>query len=97
MDKSRTDAKYSIICLLTRYTVLSTGTFNATVLARNAIALHVGATGTANTSAPTTVEVIFQETATTTYGEVGSSTVPLIFHLTPVLTGSTLSTIMSSL
>lgn len=97
MNKDRTDAKYSIICLLTRYTVLSTGTFNATVLARNAIALHVGATGTGNTSAPTTVEVIFQETATTTYGEVSSPIFPLVFHLTPVLTGSTLSIINPSL
>ncbi|KIJ69360.1 carbohydrate-binding module family 20 protein [Hydnomerulius pinastri MD-312] len=51
-------------CSGASYTVASGGTFSATVLARNAIALHTGAQGTGST-----VAVTFAETATTTYGE----------------------------
>ncbi|KAH7918792.1 glycoside hydrolase family 13 protein [Leucogyrophana mollusca] len=51
-------------CAGASYTVASDGTFTATVLARNAVALHTGALGTG-----TTVAVTFAENATTTYGE----------------------------
>lgn len=61
----------------------SDGSFSATVPARNAIAVHTGALGTANPDAPTIVTVTFQETATTVFGEVrtaqsSSAAYPLI-------------------
>ncbi|KAI5120070.1 hypothetical protein M0805_002632 [Coniferiporia weirii] len=56
-------------CAGASYEVSSSGTFTATVTARNAIALHVGATGTGTTTGTSDVQMTFQETATTTYGE----------------------------
>ncbi|KAF9227881.1 glycoside hydrolase family 13 protein [Gyrodon lividus] len=51
-------------CAGASYTVAFDGTFTATVLARNAIAMHTGAMGTG-----TTVAITFAISVTTTYGE----------------------------
>ncbi|KDQ58060.1 carbohydrate-binding module family 20 protein [Jaapia argillacea MUCL 33604] len=52
-------------CTGSAFIVASDGTFTATIGARNALALHTGATGTGAGSIPVT----FTETATTTWGE----------------------------
>lgn len=55
---------------------MSGGSFTATIAARDALAIHTGATGPPSNSSPTggtasgTVTVNFAETATTTFGEV---------------------------
>ena len=54
-----------ILTALDRFAV-SGGSFTANVPARNAIAIHIGAMG----SATATVIVNFAETATTNFGEV---------------------------
>jgi len=60
-----------------RFNVTS-GSFSATIAARDAIAIHTGSLGkstSTSTTSPTTgtVTVTFQETATTTFGEVRMS------------------------
>lgn len=72
---------YSITRIVS-FTV-SGGTFTVNVAARDAVAIHTGATGTGSGSGNTstgsggttsdTVSVSFAETATTTFGEVRSN------------------------
>jgi hypothetical protein len=57
------NSKLTTLC---RFVITSDGTFSATITARSAIALHIGALGMGSG----TCSVSFSETATTTFGEV---------------------------
>ena len=68
-----------------RITVSSSGTFSTTVSARNALAIHTGATTSKSSGSPSStastpvstggaITVNFAETATTVFGEVSLST-----------------------